>query len=322
MPRILPKGKKTVETSAPSLTRWLIVSLGALALVLVSWNFMFEIRIKPNKRFSNLMGLAAPSPSPLPEPTLEWLKTEVVPTSGYTVKLTWGDTGKKLVETGAINLAKFQQNYEEERYQELLKYLTDFQDKGITITADNAYFWVNTLWALGLSQKSDVLEKGVMGTEYKDKIGSFASTGGWTLGSKKAVDLFSSSEIIPLTAEQQALVVKISQGIYRPCCGNSTSFPDCNHGMAILGLIELMVSQGFSEKEIYQTALAFNSYWFSQTYLDLAYYFQTKENTLWKDVEPQRVLGAAYSSGPGYQAIKKQIGNIPGSASAGGSCGA
>ena len=315
-------GKPTKPQAPPNLTLLLLVSLGALAVVLVGWKYLFEIKINPSQRFLHLIGQAQPTPTAPPAPTVDLLKAEVVPEAGYTVKLAWGDIGKKLVASGAIDIAKYQQNYKEEKHQELLAYLTDTQDKGITINADNAYFWVNTLWALGLTQKSDVLEKGVMGTEYKDKIGSFASTGGWTLGAKKAVDLYSSSGIISLTAEQQALVNKISQGIYRPCCGNPTSFPDCNHGMAILGLIELMVAQGFSEKEIYQAALAFNSYWFSQTYLDLAYYFQTKENTLWKDVDPQKVLGATYSSGPGYQAIKKQIGNIPGSTTAGGSCGA
>lgn len=32
------------------------------------------------------------------------------------------------------------------------------------------------------------------------------------------------------------------------CCGNSTYFPDCNHGAAMLGFIELAVSQGLVER--------------------------------------------------------------------------
>ena len=161
-----------------------------------------------------------------------------------------------------------------------------------------------------------------MGTEYEDRIGNFASTGGWTLGAKDPTILYNSSEIVLLTKKQQAMVDKISQGIYRPCCSNPSSFPDCNHGIAILGLVELMVSQGFSEKEVYEAALAFNSYWFTQNYVDLAYYFQTKENTLWQDVDPRRVLSAKFSSADGYQAIKKQIKELPSLPSSGGSCGA
>ena len=55
---------------------------------------------------------------------------------------------------------------------------------------------------------------------------------------------YSMHRFIVLTPEQQALVEKVSKGIYRPCCGNSVYFPDCNHGMAMLGLLELMASQG------------------------------------------------------------------------------
>jgi hypothetical protein len=47
-------------------------------------------------------------------------------------------------------------------------------------------------------------------------------------------------DLIPLTAEQQALVEEVAAEIYRPCCNNSTLFPDCNHGMAMLGFLELL----------------------------------------------------------------------------------
>ena len=92
--------------------------------------------------------------------------------------------------------------------------------------------------------------------------------------------------------------------------------------MAILGLLEIMASQGASEEEMYQAALAFNSYWFPSTYADLAYYFDTQQHTSWDKVDPKTILSAQYSSALGYQKIKKQIGTIPGAKSQGGSCGA
>lgn len=250
------------------------------------------------------------------------LAKQVVPDAGYTVNVRWGDTGIKLVEAGGIDMSKYKENYSDPQYAELLNYLTENKNEGITITPQNAYFWVNTLWALGLTQQSDVLSKGIMGTEYIDQVGNFASTGGWTLGKRDAVSLYSSSKIIPLTQEQQDLVAKVSANIYRPCCGNPTSFPDCNHGMAILGLLELMASQGATEEEMYKASLAFNSYWFSSTYVDLAYYFQTQKGLAWDKVDPKTVLSAEYSSAPGYQTIKKEIGNIPGTENVGASCGA
>lgn len=299
-----------------------IITLAALVLVLAVWGFLFDVELQPSARAGTLLGFLRPTPSPSPGPSVELLTQQVTPKEGFTVNLKWGDTGIKLVKAGGIDIAKYRKNYADPRYEELLKYLTETQDKGITINQENAYFWVNTLWALGLTQKSDVLDKGVMGTQYRKDLGNFASTGGWTLGAKDAVKLYSSANIIPLTDEEQALVEEISAGIYRPCCGNPTSFPDCNHGMAILGLIQLLASQGFTEGEIYKAALVFNSYWFPQTYVDLAYYFQTKENTPWQNVDSKRALSAQFSSAQGYQAVKQQIENIPGAPSRGGSCGA
>ncbi|MBI2007315.1 MAG: hypothetical protein HYS83_01255 [Candidatus Blackburnbacteria bacterium] len=308
-------------TKSPS-KKLSLIALAAIALVLVVWVALFDVQLQPSIRAAALIGILRPTPSPSPQPSIEFLTRQVIPKEGFTVNIKWGDTGMKLVKAGGVDINKYQKNYADPAYKELLSYLTEDQQRGITITQDNAYFWVNTLWALGLTQKSDVLDKGVMGTQYRKDLGNFASTGGWTLGAKDAVKLYSSSEITPLTKEQQALVEKVSSGIYRPCCGNPTSFPDCNHGMAILGLIELMASQGFSEDEIYKAALAFNSYWFPQTYLDLAYYFQTKENTLWQNIDPKRALSAQFSSAQGYQAVKQQIENIPGAPQRGGSCGA
>lgn len=304
-----------------------ITAVGAFAassvlLILAAWSFAFDVSIKPSSRFQAISNLINPTPTPVPTPSAQSLAEAVIPDSGYTINIKWGDIGKKLVESGAIDLAKFQENYKDPQYQEVMKYLTQNQDKGITITPQNSYFWINTLWALGLVQKSDVLDKGIMGTQYKKELGNFASTAGWTLGAKPALKLYSSSQIIPLTPEQNTLVDKIAKTIYRPCCGNHTAFPDCNHGMAMLALIELMVNQGKSEGEIYKAALAFNSYWFSQTYMDLAYYFQTKENTRWQDVDAKRILSAQFSSAQGYQAIKQTIEEAPQQPKTGGGCGA
>ena len=297
--------------------RWWQLGLAIAVGLGIGAGLMFQVDFQPRQWW---LTKTQPSPSQATV-TAGILPDEVMPQAGYRVAIRWGEVGKKLVAAGGIDLAKYRKNYQGEREQELLTYLTSEKEEGITINSENAYFWVNTLWALGLTQKSDVLDKGVMGAD-RSKLGNYASTGGWTLGAKDAVALFSSAEIIPLTSEQNQMVKQISDGIYRPCCGNPTSFPDCNHGMAILGLVELMVSQGFSEEEIYQAALKFNSYWFGDTYIDLAYYFRTKEGKTWDQVDPKVVLSAQYSSGQGYAAIKKQIGTIPGKPQRGGSCGA
>lgn len=299
---------------------WLVV-LVSMFLVIGVWNVVFEIKITPSKRFLLATGQISPTPTPSLI-TAQSLAAQVVPQAGYQVDINWGETGKKLITAGGINLSKYEENYDQETDQDELEYLKDNIDKGITISAANAYFWVNTLWALGLTQKSDVLDKGVMGTEYRQELGDFASTAGWTLGAKDAVKLYSSATILELDEQENQRVMEIASNIYRPCCGNSAAFPDCNHGMAILGLVELMVDQGFAEAEIYQAALAFNSYWFPQTYTDLAYYFKTREKIEWQDIDAKKVLGLQYSSSAGYRSIKQLIQDAPTLQQGGGSCGA
>ena len=98
---------------------------------------------------------------------------------------------------------------------------------------------------------------------------------------------YSKHEFISLTPEQQQLVEQVSWNIYRPCCGNPTYFPDCNHGMAMLGLLELMASQGVNEEDMYKAALAVNSYWFPETYINLAKYFES-QGTPWKKLTPKK----------------------------------
>jgi len=132
------------------------------------------------------------------------------------------------------------------------------------------------------------------------------------------MDHYSKYNFVSLTPEQQALVEKVSKGIYRPCCGNSTYFPDCNHGMAMLGFLELMASQGKTEEEMYQAALVVNSFWFPSTYQTIAKLMESR-GIQWKDVNSKEVLGANFSSASGYRRVLSQI--QPVQSGGGNSCG-
>ena len=132
------------------------------------------------------------------------------------------------------------------------------------------------------------------------------------------MDHYSMHSFAVLTPEQQALVERVSKGIFRPCCGNSTYFPDCNHGMAMLGLLELMAANGVSEDDMYKVALQVNSYWFPDTYLTIAKYF-AKQGVSWDNVSPKEALGNQYSSGSGYQKVRALV--EPVQQQGGGGCG-
>ena len=245
---------------------------------------------------------------------------KIIPEDGIVLPAKWGDLGAKMASVGVINKVKLEELYAnrgglngEERN------LLEGLDNGyLKITPENSGFVLNLLWALGLGNKNEILENGPMSDKKYGGAGNFASTGGWTLSQGNPMTHYSKHQFIVLTPEQQALVEKVSKGIYRPCCGNSTYFPDCNHGMAMLGLLELMASQGVSEDEMYKTALAVNSYWFPDTYITIAKYLKSQGKD-WSNVDPKEILGFDYSSGAGFQKVKSKVENS--GFKGGGSCG-
>lgn len=236
------------------------------------------------------------------------IEEDVTPSEGVVLPVTWGDLGVRLVESGAIDAEKFKAIYESRgQFTEEEKQLLLGQNNGkLKITKENSGYILNLLWALGLANSNPILDSGEMVNPTYGGAGNFASTGGWTIAVGNAMNHYSKHALITLTSEQQALVDKVSRNIYRPCCGNSTHFPDCNHGMAMLGFLELLASQGVSEKDMYNTALTLNSYWFPSTYMTILEYMKMKGIT-WSETTPQEILGANYSSGQGFAKISSQV---------------
>lgn len=249
------------------------------------------------------------------------LEERVIPSNGMELPVKWGNLGKQLVETGVIDGKKFEKIYAArgELSEADKKLLYGDNNGNIVITRENSGIILNLLWALGLGNKNPILENGPMADPKYGGADRFASTAGWTLAKGETMDHYSRRQFIVLTAEQQSLVEKVSKNIYRPCCGNSVYFPDCNHGMAMLGILELAASQGINEKEMYKMAKIVNSYWFPDTYLTIAKYFVQKKGILWENADAREVLGFDYSSGSGYQNILSQV-ESP-TTSGGGGCG-
>ena len=264
---------------------------------------------------------ATRAPSDKKKDAVSVLEEKVIPSKGVTLNVKWGDLGVKLVESGTIDKDKFKAIYEQrgQLTSEELKLLEGIGNGNIKITNENSGYLLNLFWALGLANKNEILEKGEMMDSKYGGAGNFASTGGWTIAKGGAMDHYSKHIFFNLTPEQQALVDKVSRGVYRPCCGNSVHFPDCNHGMAMLGLLELMASQGATEQEMWNTALTVNSYWFPDTYITIAKYMKNK-GIDWKDVNPQEILSATYSSSQGYANISAQVTKPEQSQQQGGGC--
>lgn len=248
-------------------------------------------------------------------------ENQVLPSEGVALPVRWGDLGKKLVEAGAIDAEKFESLYTSRGGlgDEGKALLTGEDNGNLTITSKNSGLLLNFLWAFGLVNKSAVLDEGPMQDPRYGGANRFASTGGWRLAKGDAMEHYSKHALVTLTAEQQDLVNRVSLNIYRPCCNNPTYFPDCNHGMAMLGLLELMASQGVGETDMYKIALKVNSFWFPDTYLTVAKYFKTK-GIDWQNVDPVEALGAKYSSASGFRDILAEVEPVSGSGGQG--CGA
>lgn len=250
------------------------------------------------------------------------LERVVLPSAGVDLPVVWGDLGVKMTAAGVVDGQKFESLYAERGGLDVEtgRLLADSSNGRLKITAQNSGVLLNLLWAFGLGNKNEILDKGPMQDAAYGGAGGFASTGGWTLAKGDAMNHYSKHAFVTLTVEQQKLVEKVSQGIYRPCCGNSTYFPDCNHGMAMLGLLEIMASQGVSEEDMYRAALAVNAYWFPDTYLTIAKFLQTN-GTTWEQADPREILGVNLSSASGYKQVLNQVTPPERKSSGGGGCG-
>lgn len=252
---------------------------------------------------------------------------KINPSQGYEINARYGDIGPKLLAVGAIDFEKMKSLYEQAGAplsSAQIKILTEGSDEKIRITPENSYFLLNLFWALGLANKNIILDEGKMTKYGEDKIGNFASTGGWTLGREEAMNYYSKFEIIKLNSKQQEILDDFANNSYRPCCSNSVAFPDCNHGMAALAFGELMASQGASVDEIFEAYKYLNAFWFPQTYFDVAQYFQAKEQKEWSQVSGREVAGQDYSTPQGWQRVRQwlsQNGLLEEAPSGGGGCG-
>lgn len=241
--------------------------------------------------------------------------------NGVELPVKWGDFGVKMIEVGVINKQKFEAIYSGRGglSESGKKLLYESLNENLVINKENSHEILNMLWAFGLANKNPILENGPMMDPRYGGANGFASTGGWTLSDGDSMNHYNMHSFVTLTEEQQALVERVSKNIYRPCCDNSTYFPDCNHGMAMLGLLELMASQGVTEADMYKTALQVNTFWFPDSYETIEIYMKNK-GVEWKDVNPQEILGINYSSASGYQNILSQM--EPQEQQGGASCGA
>jgi hypothetical protein len=234
-----------------------------------------------------------------PDP-LEDAYDAVMPSRGHRTAVTFGDSIMRLVRAGAIDPAKFTALYAPrgglpDWVQRLFEAPSS---EPIMISVVTAPYLLNILWPLGVATKMRFNADSPLNG--KD-LSRFASTGGWRLGRAGTGALyFNKVEALTLSEEEEARVLAVARNTFRPCCNNSAFFQDCNHGSAMLGLLELAASQGLSETELFHLAKTTNGYWYPTQYIEMALLFATVNDTSWKDIEPATAVRAKFASATGW----------------------
>jgi hypothetical protein len=121
------------------------------------------------------------------------------------------------------------------------------------------------------------------------------------------MDLYASLPLVKLTEEQQRRVQSVAENVYRPCCGNNTAFPDCNHGMAMLAVLELMAADGASEDAMYDAAKHLNAFWFPDEMQQVAAYFKLVENIDFREVDGRLAVSHDLFSSSGSEVVRQWL---------------
>ena len=276
------------------------------------------------------------------------LAAQVVPKTGYTLSFKWGDSVHKLVEAGALNPSNLSilLNNSKEPLTPVEKAILNGTYTGyVQFNSTNVEFVQLVLWSLGINNNNTIVNNGPIinasipyansinnNVTLKQKLNQnvtpqwvasryFASTGGYGPIGKLQLGMLN---ILSISPSEQIIADYTAENSYRPCCNNPTAFPDCNHGAAALGLIELLASQGANQSQIFTAVKYFNQYQFPQQYSEIAAYFDSHGKN-YSQVSSNEVMGYNFSSLSGYEnahqyLIKNGILAPPSGSSA--SCGA
>ena len=269
---------------------------------------------------------AAPTSLPILGPVLPPAQYVATLPASYTLPIRYGGLGPALVKSGAIDLDAFLALYADGGKPlsvEQQAILTQGSDKVVVIDHSSAHFLLNFFWAVGLANRNAILLEGPIHYKGADTVGQYASTAGWTLAARPPMEIFGSQPLITLTPAQQERLQTVAEGVYRPCCGNSTAFPDCNHGMAMLGILELMAAGDATENEMFEAAKYVSAFWFPKEMTQAAAYYKLTQGQDFGAIDPRRIVSRDMFSLSGAQSVQQWLagrGRLGQPQDTGGSC--
>lgn len=226
----------------------------------------------------------------------------VLPEDGVATGLVFGDAIARLVAGGAVVPGKMAAVYQRRGGLPdwAVNALMGRRHGEIELSRHSAPYLLNLLWPLGIANRAALNGRHAIP---KGSLPRLASTAGWTLGIEaNGARYYNRIEAVPLTAGQDAVVERMAAAVYRPCCDNPALFPDCNHGAAMLGFLELAAAQGLPEERIWTLAKVLNGLWYPEQYVAMALLFGVRDGLDWERVSPGMALGRTYASLSGWRA--------------------
>lgn len=228
-------------------------------------------------------------------------KAAVLPENGTGTGLVFGDAIARLVAGGAVVPEKIEAVYRQRggMPEWVAKALKGGDSGEIELSRTSVPYLLNLLWPLGIANMAAFKDRNPIPWKTLPRL---ASTGGWNLGLEtNGASYYNAVAAVTLTDGQDAMVERMAAAIYRPCCDNPALFPDCNHGAAMLGFLELAAAQDLPEERIWNLAKVLNGYWYPKQYLAMAQLFDLRDDSDWEQVSPQMVLGKSLSSISGWR---------------------
>lgn len=103
---------------------------------------------------------------------------------------------------------------------------------------------------------------------------TFTADGG-SSGYKKLVAM--DKEIADLSASEKTRFDKLTtEEIYHPCCDGPVQGCECEHAVALRGLVKFMLKEGKNDDEIKKQSFEWLKYFFQQHYVNVAKYLQNQ----------------------------------------------
>lgn len=281
------------------------------------WQWGLPTVTPPNDAAPTPTADAAPTPTAAPHADTDGSANVLNPTvaaqtlpASYTLPIVYGQIGPQLIRAGAFDYNAFASVFEQSGTSlsdEQRTILSDGSEASVTINLANARFLLNFFWAAGLATNNAILRTGKLIAESSGRVESYASTGGWTLASRPLHAIYAGSNLAAVTPEQQARLQEAAAAIYRPCCNNATDFPDCNHGMAMLGILEQMAAQDATVDAMLDAAKHVNRFWFPEQTRDLTLFYAAQGTASFDEIPARWAVGLDRFSGTGYGQVRQWL---------------